>query len=57
MTAPSTLRLLADQLKRGDLTRRQFIERAAATGIGAGLATFLANTAVAGPGPNGFAFY
>jgi peptide/nickel transport system substrate-binding protein len=58
MTAhTSALRALAGQLRRGELSRRQFIERAAAAGIGAGLATFLANAATAGAGPNGFAFY
>ena len=54
---PSRLRHLTNQLRNGEISRRKFIERAAATGIGAGVAVFMANAAVAGSGPNGFAFY
>src|SRR5665811_1833119 len=53
----SWLQQIASQLSVGAISRRSFIERAAATGIGAGSAVFMANTALAGSGPNGFAFY
>jgi peptide/nickel transport system substrate-binding protein len=53
----STLGHLYESLKAGDLDRREFMKRASATGIGAGMALFMANAAVAGPGKNGFAFY
>jgi peptide/nickel transport system substrate-binding protein len=51
---------LYDQLTSGEITRRQFIERAAATGLGAAGAVFLANSAAiaaAGGSKNGFAVY
>lgn len=48
---------LYDALKAGDISRRDFLQRAGATGIGAGAALFLANSAMAGPSKNGFAFY
>jgi len=50
-------RNLVEAFKRGDISRRRFIEGACALGAGGGLATFMANTAVAGGGRNGFAFY
>jgi len=51
---------LYEQMNSGEISRRQFIERAAATGIGAAAATFLANSAAiaaAGGSKNGFAVY
>ena len=51
---------LYDQLRSGEISRRQFIERAAATGLGAAGAVFLANSAAiaaAGGSKNGFAVY
>ena len=57
---PSTLGSLYEALKDGQITRRDFLNRAAATGIGAGMAMFLANAAVisaAGGSKNGFAVY
>jgi peptide/nickel transport system substrate-binding protein len=51
---------LCAQLTDGSISRRQFLERATATGIGAGMALFLANSnavIAAGGSKNGFAFY
>lgn len=51
---------LYDQLTAGEISRRQFIERAAATGMGAAGAIFLANSAAIAAGggsKNGFAVY
>ena len=51
---------LYGQLKDGSISRRDFIERAAATGMGAPAALFLANGAViaaAGGSKNGLAVY
>ncbi|MDQ3654172.1 MAG: ABC transporter substrate-binding protein, partial [Chloroflexota bacterium] len=51
---------LYDQLRSGEISRRQFIERAAAAGLGAAGAVFLANSAAiaaAGGSKNGFAVY
>src|SRR5690606_5751932 len=45
-TSRSTLGSLYDSLKAGKITRRQFLHRATATGIGASAALFLANSAV-----------
>ena len=59
-TSRSTLGSLYDSLKAGKITRRQFLHRATATGIGASAALFLANSAViaaAGGSKNGFAVY
>ena len=53
----SPLGRLYDSLKAGKVSRREFLERGSALGIGAGAALFLANSATAGPGRNGFAFY
>ncbi|HLU34491.1 MAG TPA: ABC transporter substrate-binding protein, partial [Thermomicrobiales bacterium] len=56
----STLGMLYDSLKAGTISRREFINRASATGIGAGAAVFMANAAVisaAGGSKNGFAVY
>ncbi len=59
MTQGPLSRLYA-QLSDGSISRRQFIERAAVSGIGAGAAVFLANAnaiAAAGGSKNGFAVY
>jgi peptide/nickel transport system substrate-binding protein len=48
---------LVDAFRAGQLSRRQFIQRSTALGVGVGMATFVANTVVAGSGRNGFAFY
>jgi len=51
---------LYKQLSDGSISRRQFIERATATGIGAATAVFIANgaaIAAAGGSKNGFAVY
>ena len=51
---------LCAQLTEGSISRRQFLERATATGIGAGMALFLANSnavIASGGSKNGFAFY
>jgi len=59
MTQGPISRLCA-QLTDGSISRRQFIERATATGIGAGMALFLANAnavIAAGGSKNGYAFY
>jgi peptide/nickel transport system substrate-binding protein len=58
--ASSTLGRLYDSLKAGTISRRDFLHHAAATGIGAGAALFLANSAViagAGGSRNGYALY
>lgn len=58
--AQGPLSRLYDQLTDGSISRRQFIERASATGIGAAAALFLANAntiAAAGGSKNGFAVY
>jgi peptide/nickel transport system substrate-binding protein len=55
--AQSTLGHLYESLKAGDISRREFMKRASATGIGAGMALFMANAAIAGGGKNGFALY
>jgi peptide/nickel transport system substrate-binding protein len=52
-----TFRTLVDAFKRGEVSRRHFIEASAALGIGAPISFFIANTVAAGPGRNGFAFY
>ena len=57
MASDNRFRTLVDAFRRGEVSRRHFIEASAALGVGAGLSTFLANTVVAGPGRNGFAFY
>jgi peptide/nickel transport system substrate-binding protein len=54
---PQRFRDLVDAFKRGDISRRHFIEASTALGIGAPVSFFVANSAVAGPGRNGFAFY
>ncbi len=51
---------LCAQLTEGSISRRQFMERAAATGIGAGMALFLANAnavIASGGSKNGYAVY
>ncbi|MBA2469456.1 MAG: twin-arginine translocation signal domain-containing protein, partial [Chloroflexia bacterium] len=51
---------LCAQLTEGSISRRQFLERAGATGIGAGMALFLANAnavIASGGSKNGYAFY
>ena len=56
----STLGMLYDSLKAGTISRREFINRASATGIGAGGAVFMDYAAVisaAGGSKNGFAVY
>jgi peptide/nickel transport system substrate-binding protein len=56
----SVLSRLYTSLSAGNISRRQFIERAAATGIGGAAAVFLANAnaiAAAGGSRNGFAVY
>ncbi len=56
----STLGQLYESLKAGDIDRRDFLKRAGATGIGAGMALFMANSALiaaAGGSRNGFAVY
>jgi len=56
----SPLGWLYESLKAGTISRREFIERGSALGIGAGAALFLANAATvaaAGGSRNGFAFY
>jgi peptide/nickel transport system substrate-binding protein len=55
----SPLGRLYESLKAGKISRREFLERGGALGIGAGAALFLANSATASgtPGRNGFAFY
>lgn len=56
----STLGQLYESLKSGDISRRDFIRRASATGIGASMALFMANAAViagAGGSKNGWAVY
>ncbi len=53
----STLGHLYESLKAGEIDRRDFIRRASATGIGASMALFMANAAIAGSGKNGFAVY
>jgi peptide/nickel transport system substrate-binding protein len=50
-------RTLVEAFRRGEISRRQFIEGSTALGVGIGLSTFVVNTAVAGSGRNGFAFY
>ncbi|MDQ3540282.1 MAG: peptide ABC transporter substrate-binding protein [Chloroflexota bacterium] len=58
--AQGPLSRLYAQLSEGSISRRQFIERAAAAGIGAAGALFLANAnvvAAAGGSKNGFAVY
>ncbi len=58
--AEGVLSNLHAQLTDGSISRRQFIERASATGIGAATALFLANgaaIAAAGGSRNGFAVY
>jgi len=58
--AEGVLSNLYTQLSDGTISRRQFIERAAATGIGAAAAVFIANgaaIAAAGGSKNGFAVY
>lgn len=58
--AQGPLSRLYAQLTDGSISRREFISRAAATGIGAGAAVFLANAnaiAAAGGSKNGFAVY
>ncbi|MBA2248371.1 MAG: peptide ABC transporter substrate-binding protein, partial [Chloroflexia bacterium] len=58
--AEGVLSNLYTQLTDGSISRRQFIERASATGIGAATALFLANgaaIAAAGGSKNGFAVY
>ena len=50
-------RNLVETFKRGDISRRRFIEASCALGVSGGLATFMANAAQAGSGRNGFAFY
>lgn len=58
--ARSTLGQLYESLKAGEIDRRDFLKRAGATGIGAGMALFLANSAViaaAGGSKNGYAVY
>jgi peptide/nickel transport system substrate-binding protein len=56
----STLGRLYDSLKEGTISRREFLYRAGATGIGATTALFLANSAAvvaAGGSKNGYAVY
>jgi len=56
----SSLGQLYASLKGGAISRREFLHRAGATGIGAGAALFLANSAViaaAGGSKNGYAVY
>jgi len=58
--AEGILSHLYTQLSEGTISRRQFIERAGATGIGAAAALFMANSAAiaaAGGSKNGFAVY
>ena len=52
-----TFRKLVDAFRRGHISRRQFLEASTALGVGFGVSTFMANSVVAGPGRNGFAFY
>jgi peptide/nickel transport system substrate-binding protein len=53
----STLGQLYEALKAGEISRRDFMKHASATGIGASMALFMANAAIAGGGKNGFAVY
>ncbi|HEV2072714.1 MAG TPA: ABC transporter substrate-binding protein [Thermomicrobiales bacterium] len=56
----SSLGRLYESLKDGSISRRDFLQRASATGIGAGAALFLANSAVIaanGGSRNGLAVY
>jgi peptide/nickel transport system substrate-binding protein len=46
--ATGPIRGLFESLRSGQITRRQFVERSTMAGVGAGMAVFLANTAVAG---------
>jgi len=58
--AQGPLSRLYAQLSDGSISRRQFMERAAYLGVGAGMATFMANAnavAAAGGSKNGFAVY
>ncbi|MGI8484144.1 MAG: ABC transporter substrate-binding protein, partial [Thermomicrobiales bacterium] len=60
MTAPGRFTQLCDSLKSGTIDRRQFIERATALGVGAGVAVFCANAsalAASGGSQNGMAMY
>ena len=49
---PHRFRTLVDALREGRINRRQFLERSTALGVGFGVATFMANTVVAGSGIN-----
>ena len=56
----SALGRLYESLKDGSISRRDFLQRAGATGVGAGAAMFLANSAAvaaAGGSRNGYAVY
>jgi len=58
--AQGPLSRLCAQLTEGSISRRQFLERAGATGIGAGTALFLANAnavIASGGSKNGYAVY
>ena len=58
MAEAGKFQALYDEFKAGGITRRVFIERALALGVGFGVATFVANAAFAAPGQrkNGMAF-
>jgi len=59
-SSSGSLGRLYASLKQGGISRRDFLHRAGATGIGAGAALFLANSALisaAGGSRNGFAVY
>lgn len=56
----SSIGRMYDALKSGEMSRRDFLQKASATGLGAGAALFLANSATiaaAGGSRNGYAVY
>ncbi len=60
MSSTGSLSTLCQELLRGHIDRRAFIHRVSALGLGAGLATFMANAVAvqaAGGSRNGFAVY